>query len=69
MEQLTIIYPLRRVLLRNDIQFTKQELIQWAHKLIEETQDDISISRTDAHAESYHAQLELLKIALKEVTK
>lgn len=49
------------------MEFTKQELIQWAHKLIEETRDDISISRTDSHAESYYAQLELLKIALKNL--
>ena len=44
--------------------FTKEQLSEWAEKLIEETHSDISISRTDAHAESYRAQLELLEIAL-----
>lgn len=44
--------------------FTKEQLSEWAEKLIEETHSDISISRTDAHAESYRAQLALLEIAL-----
>lgn len=45
-------------------EFTKEQLSEWADKLIEETHSDISISRTDAHAESYRAQLALLEIAL-----
>lgn len=45
-------------------EFTKEQLIGWANLLIEETHTDISISRTDAHAESYRAQLALLEIAL-----
>ncbi|MDA8487455.1 hypothetical protein [Kluyvera sp. Awk 3] len=48
--------------------FTKEQLKGWASRLIEETRSDISISRTDAHAESYHAQLELLEIALAALT-
>lgn len=44
--------------------FTKEQLKEWASRLIDETRSDISISRTDAHAESYHAQLELLEIAM-----
>lgn len=45
-------------------EFTKEQLVGWANILIEETHTDISISRTDAHAESYRAQLALLEIAL-----
>lgn len=48
--------------------FTKEQLSEWADKLIEETHSDISISRTDAHAESYRAQLALLEIALAALT-
>ncbi|HAT7594791.1 TPA: hypothetical protein JAW44_004599 [Citrobacter werkmanii] len=48
--------------------FTKEQLATWADKLIEETRSDISISRTDAHAESYHAQLALLEIAQAALT-
>lgn len=43
--------------------FTNEQLSTWADKLIEETYSDIEISRTDAHAESYRAQLALLKMA------
>lgn len=43
--------------------FTKEQLTTWADKLIEETYSDIEISRTDAHAESYRAQLALLEMA------
>ncbi|MGS3700255.1 hypothetical protein [Citrobacter freundii] len=49
-------------------EFTKEQLSEWADKLIEETHSDISISRTDAHAESYRAQLALLEIALAALT-
>ncbi|WP_176690519.1 hypothetical protein [Enterobacter kobei] len=45
-------------------EFTKEQLIEWTNSLIEETHSEISISRTYAHAESYRAQLALLKIAL-----
>lgn len=44
--------------------FTKEQLEAWAEKLIEETHSDVAISRTDAHAESYRAQIELLQLAL-----
>ncbi|HAU6297921.1 TPA: hypothetical protein JD836_14515 [Citrobacter freundii] len=43
--------------------FTKEQLTTWAEKLIEEAHSDIAISRTDAHAESYRAQIALLEIA------
>ena len=43
--------------------FTNEQLSTWADKLIEETYSDIEISRTDAHAESYRAQLALLEMA------
>ena len=43
--------------------FTKEQLATWADVLIEETRSDISISRTDAHAESFRAQLALLEMA------
>ncbi|WP_312131934.1 DUF551 domain-containing protein [Leclercia sp.] len=49
-------------------EFTKEQLVSWANSLIEETHTDISISRTDAHAESYRAQLALLEIALAALT-
>ncbi|MFO3907802.1 hypothetical protein AAHD62_25430 [Enterobacter hormaechei] len=49
-------------------EFTKEQLVGWANILIEETHTDISISRTDDHAESYRAQLELLEIALAALT-
>lgn len=48
--------------------FTKEQLVGWGNSLIEETHTDISISRTDAHAESYRAQLALLEIALAALT-
>ena len=48
--------------------FTKEQLINWADRLIEETYSDIEISRTDAHAESYHAQLSLLQLARTALT-
>lgn len=50
------------------MQFTKEQLTTWAEKLIEETRSDIEISRTDAHAESYRAQMALLEIALAALT-
>ncbi len=50
-------------------EFTKEQLIDWANSLIEETHTDISISRTDAHAKSYRAQLSLLEIALAALTE
>lgn len=49
-------------------EFTKEQLVGWCNSLIEETHTDISISRTDAHAESYRAQLALLEIALAALT-
>lgn len=49
-------------------EFTKEQLVGWANILIEETHTDISISRTDAHAESYRAQLALFEIALAALT-
>lgn len=49
-------------------EYTKEQLVGWANILIEETHTDISISRTDAHAESYRVQLALLKIALAALT-
>ncbi|QLO02023.1 hypothetical protein HV141_13285 [Citrobacter freundii] len=49
-------------------EFTKEKLISWADRLIEETYSDIEISRTDAHAESYHAQLALLQLSRTALT-
>ncbi|EIJ9084869.1 hypothetical protein I9Y19_004816 [Citrobacter freundii] len=50
------------------MEFTKEQLTMWAEKLIEETRSDIEISRTDAHAESYRAQMALLEIAQSALT-